>query len=84
MVVKNNERKLEKIACSKKIWKPHGRTFLCWIFYCVNENGEVDLVNTQIMCCILCYQNLVIEINPIIQARKGLISYYKTNGITFL
>jgi hypothetical protein len=35
------------------------------------------------MCCILCYQNTVIGINPRTQARKGLISYYKTNGITF-
>ncbi len=32
----------------------------------------------------LYYQNLVIEINPRTQMRKGLISYYKTNGIIFL
>jgi hypothetical protein len=31
---------------------------------------------------ILCYQYPVIGINPKIQARKGVISYYKTNGIT--
>jgi hypothetical protein len=36
------------------------------------------------MCCILCYQNLVIGINPRTQVRKGLISYYKTNGIIYL
>jgi hypothetical protein len=35
------------------------------------------------MCCILCYQNTVIGINTRTRARKGLISYYKTNGITF-
>jgi hypothetical protein len=34
------------------------------------------------MCCILCYQNPKIGINPRIQANKGLISYYKTNRIT--
>jgi hypothetical protein len=36
------------------------------------------------MRCIPYYQNLVIGINPRTQMRKGLISYYKTNGITFL
>jgi hypothetical protein len=46
-----------------------------WIFYCVTDNAKVDLVNTQIMCCIFYYQNPVIGINPRIQARKGLISY---------
>jgi len=35
------------------------------------------------MHCILCYQELVIGINSRIQARKRLIFYYKTNGITF-
>jgi hypothetical protein len=34
------------------------------------------------MHCVLCYQNPVIGINPRIQVRKGLIFYYKTNGIT--
>jgi len=34
------------------------------------------------MHCVFCYQNPVIGINPRIQVRKGLISYYKTNGIT--
>jgi ribosomal protein L16 Arg81 hydroxylase len=45
---------------------------------------EIDLVNIKIMCCIFCYQNPVIRINPRTQVRKGLISYYKTNGITSL
>jgi hypothetical protein len=50
----------------------------------VNDNVEVDLENTLIMRCIHCYQNLVTEINPKTQLRKGSISYYNTNGITFL
>ncbi len=47
----------------------------------MNDN-EVDLENTQIMCWILCYQNPVIGINLKTQANKGLIFYYKTNGVT--
>ncbi len=73
---------LKKLYAQRKIWKPHGRTFICWSFYCVNDNAEVDLVNTQTMRYILCYRNLIIGINPRTQVRKGLISYYKTNGIT--
>jgi hypothetical protein len=42
------------------------------------------LINTQIMCCIFCYQNPILGISPRIQMWKGLISYYKTNGITYL
>jgi hypothetical protein len=62
----------------------HMVELLYWSFYCVDENVKVDLINTQIMCCILYYKKLVIGINPRTQARKGLISHYKTNGITFL
>jgi hypothetical protein len=73
---------LKKMQVQRKIWKPHGKTYLCWSFYCVNDNVEVDLVNTQIMCYIFYYQNLVIGINPRTQMRKILICSYKTNGIT--
>lgn len=40
-----------------------------------------DLENIQMMHCMLCYQNLVIRINPRTQMRKGLIFYYKKNRI---
>ncbi len=67
---------LKKLHAWRKIWKPHGITSLCWIFYYVNDNAEVDLVNTQIMHCIFYYQNpilRIIGINPRTQAREGLI-----------
>jgi len=35
------------------------------------------------MCCIFCHKNVVITTNPRTQARKGLISYYETNGTIF-
>jgi hypothetical protein len=57
---------------------------LCWSFYRVNDNIEIDLENTQIMRCILCYQKVIIGINSRSQARKKLISYYKKNGIISL
>ncbi len=73
---------LKKLHAQRKIQKPHGRTFLCWNLYSINDNAKVNLVHTQTMRYILCYQYPVIGINPKIQARKGVISYYKTNGIT--
>jgi len=39
---------LKKMHDQRKLWKPHGKTSLCWGFYCVNDNA-----NAQIMCCIL-------------------------------
>jgi hypothetical protein len=66
---------LKKLHAQIKIWKPHGRTSLCWSFYGVNDDAYIDLVNTQIMRCILYYQNPIIGINPRIQGSKRLISY---------
>jgi len=48
---------LKKLHVQRKIWKPHGKTSLCLSFYCVNDNVEVDMVNTQIICYIFYYQN---------------------------
>jgi hypothetical protein len=72
------------LHAQRKIWQPHGRLSLCQIFYGVNDNTKFDLENTQIIRCILCYQEFVIGINSRTRARKGLISYYKTNVITSL
>jgi hypothetical protein len=37
-----------------------------------------------VMRCILCYVDLVNGLNPRTKERKGLITYYKTYGITTL
>ncbi len=59
--------------------------YLCvGFFYCVIDYSKIDLENTQIMHCIFCYQELIIGIYLKTQTKKGLISYYKTNGITSL
>jgi hypothetical protein len=63
---------LKKLYVQRKSWKPHGRTSLCWSFYCVNDNAKVDLVNTQIMHCIFFYQNPIIGINPKTQMKKRI------------
>ncbi len=48
---------IKTLHVQRKFWKPHGRTSLCWAFYCVNDDTYEDLENSQIMCCILCHKN---------------------------
>jgi len=47
------------------------------LYLCINDNKEIDCNNPQMKHCILYYNNLVNAYKPIIQARKGLIFYYK-------
>jgi hypothetical protein len=49
----------------------------------VNDNEPMDGKIPQIMRCHLCYKTFVLY-NPRIKLKKGLISYYKTNGISAL
>jgi hypothetical protein len=61
---------IKKLHAQRKFWKFHGRTSLCWGFYCVNDNATIDLENAQTMHCILCHKNPIIATNPRTQARK--------------
>jgi hypothetical protein len=72
---------LKTLHVRRKDWKSHDRTSLC----CVNDNAEVDLINTQIMCCI--YSNINnSNWNKSKNSSKEMIDFfnYKTNGITSL
>jgi hypothetical protein len=44
----------------------------------------MNLKQPQVMRCLLCYNTPINVSNPRTQPRKGLISYYETNGITSL
>jgi hypothetical protein len=57
---------------------------LCWAFYCVNDNKEVDLIVLQVMHCIICYNSPILNLNSKTQVRRELIVYNTTNGITTL
>jgi hypothetical protein len=63
----------------RKFWKPHGKTSLCWGFYCVNDNA-----NAQIMCCIFCDKKLVIVTNLRTQVRNSLFFITKKWNNFFL
>jgi hypothetical protein len=48
----------------------------------VKDEKKVEVASHQVMRCILCYDNAINILNPRIKERKGLITYYKTYGIT--
>jgi len=47
----------------------------------MNDNKEVNVIVFQILHCILCHNNPILNVNPKTQAKKGLIIYNTTNGI---
>jgi hypothetical protein len=74
---------LQKLHVQKLFRKPKRRNIICWAFYVVNDNKPMDGKILQVMRCHLCYKTPMLY-NPKIKLRKGLISYYKTNGILVL
>jgi hypothetical protein len=65
------KKNLKKLCAQKLFWKLNSKNVLCWAFYCVNDNKKVDLIAFQTMCCIICYNNIILNLNSKIQARKG-------------
>jgi hypothetical protein len=64
---------LKKLRAQRSFWRTNNINVLCWAFYCVNDNKEVNVTTFLSMCCILYHSNLVLNLNPKTQARKGLI-----------
>jgi hypothetical protein len=52
------------------------------IFSLLKIKKEVDLIMFQIMRYIICYNSLILNLNPKTQGRRELIIYDTTNGIT--
>jgi hypothetical protein len=51
----------EKVTCTKIILESNSRNALCWTFYCVNDNKEIDLKTPEIICCIICYNSPILD-----------------------
>jgi hypothetical protein len=49
---------IKDLHVQRNFWKPHGRTSLCYTFYCVEDDADEDLENSQIMHCILCHKKI--------------------------
>jgi hypothetical protein len=85
---KMNEEKMEenfyKLHAQRSFWKGNSKNVLCWAFYCVNNNKEVNVTTPQTMHCIFYHSNPILNLNSKTQARKGLIIYNTTNNIATL
>jgi hypothetical protein len=78
------KRQVEKLMKQRKKWRGHNKNALYWFFICVNDNKEIDNKWHQLTRCFLCYPKPIEAGSKRIKSRKGLISYYKTNGIISL
>jgi len=79
--MKNN---LNKLHAQRSFWGTNNINVLCWAFYPVNDNKEVNILIPQTMHCIIYHNNPILYLNLKTQARKGLIIYNTNNSITAL
>jgi hypothetical protein len=66
-----NENNFKNLHAQKVFWKRRSKNALCWAFYCVNDNKKINVSTPQIMHCIICHNNMIFNVNPKTQARKG-------------
>ncbi len=64
--------------------KPYGRNFICWSSYCVNCGSKVDVNVLQLMFFMVCYNSLMSFLYQRTRLKKGLVFYFKSNGIIVL
>ncbi len=79
-----NEYIFLKLCAQRTFWRENNKNAVCQAFYCVNDNKEVNVITPQNMRCIFCHNNPILNVNPKTQAKKKLIIYNTTNGITTL
>jgi hypothetical protein len=58
--MKNNFKKLH---AQRSFWGANNINELCWAFYCVNDNKEVNITTPQTMHCIICHNNSLLNLN---------------------
>lgn len=49
-----NEMNLQIMELQSLLWKPHNMMYTCWNCFVVNNNIHFDLVNPQMLRCIIC------------------------------
>jgi hypothetical protein len=86
-IIESNEKNemeffFQTLHVQRKIWRGHNKNAICWVLYCVNDDKEINPRNPRIVKCLFCYGSLMHALNPNTKERKGLITYYRTYGIT--
>ncbi len=75
---------MRKLHAQRLFWKPDSKNASSWAIFCVNDNKKVDFTTLEIMHYIFCYNNLILNLNPKTQTRRGLIICNTFNGIIAL
>jgi hypothetical protein len=75
---------LKKLHAQRSFRRSMSKNVLCWAFHCDNDNKEVNVIALQTMHSIICHNHPVLNLNPKIQDRKGLIIYNTINNIVTL
>jgi len=65
------EKKFQTLHIQRKRWKGHKGNAICYIFYCVNDDKEVDLGNLQVTRCLFCYNSPMHALNPNTKRKKN-------------
>ncbi len=55
---------LQKLYVQIIFWKSHNIIALCWAFYWVNDNKDVDVKSLQIMCLYFLLQQFSCNFKP--------------------
>jgi len=76
-------KRLQVLHAQRLFGKPYGINAICWAFYVVNDNTQIDGKVLQVMRCMICHNEYVPFIAKT-KLKKRIISYFKSNGITTL
>ncbi len=75
---------LKKLHDKRLFLKPNSKMFCVEHFIVLMITKKLTLTTPQVMCCILCHNNLILNLNPKTQTRRRLIIYNRTNDLTTL
>ncbi len=75
---------LTVVKAQATLWKPHHYSSICYGFFVVNDNLDVDIMNPQMLRCIIyrfeqANENVLTKSCYILN--KGFIKYNKYNGV---
>jgi len=79
--IQKYENNFKNLHTQSVFWRRNNKYALCWAFYFVNDNKEVNGIAPQTMRYIICHNNLILNVNPKTQTRTRLIIYNTTNSI---
>jgi hypothetical protein len=57
MIEEKMKEDFKNLHAQRTPWRGNSRNVLCWAFYCVNDNKEVNVTTPQIIHYIFCHSS---------------------------